>query len=272
VRHGGTKGAPVAALMHPALGWRSWKLEFGDILSQDGVIDGRGVVGLKYGTAMGEDGTLRGYAVRSFRLLGESGKAWFKEQKALKTPPAQSPIKAKPEEVVDLKWVSPFSTRTREYHFNWRGYNFVWKGTGKAQTKKLFRPMLRFNHLKLVVIIPSEEDKSTKELTLARYTSVMSSRKMGRLELDQEVINIFLTEYILDASEPSPEQKDPANEKSPQEENSETEAVRGQAMDKVHRRMEDIIVSTGMSMIIGEYQKRQVIIALILVAIEGAPG
>jgi hypothetical protein len=126
LRYGGNFKAPVAALLHVALGWRKWKLEFGDVLSQEGVIDGRGVVSLDYGTKSGEDGTLKGYRLRSFRF---PGKAWFKERKALGEQNTEthneSAIKAKPEEVVELRWASPL-LRPREYVFFWRGFKFIW--------------------------------------------------------------------------------------------------------------------------------------------------
>lgn len=259
--------------MHPAFGWRRWKLEFGNILSQDGVVDGRGVVSLKYGTTKGQEGTLKGYRVRSFRYPGESGKAWFREQKALGQQPPQNSMKAKPEEVVDLRWVSPFTFRVREYRFNWRGFNFIWKGTGKAQAKMIFRPILRFNHLKLIVIVPDEDEKKigTTEVTLARYTSVMGARKMGRLELDQAAIDAFLVEHMTDIDQADPYPQVHDNEKSSPADDS-AQSTSEQILSRVHQRMNDVIIATGMSMIIGEYQKRQVIISIILAAVDGVPN
>lgn len=260
--------------MQPTLGWRKWRLEFGNILSQDGVVDGRGVVSLKYGTTKGQEGTLKGYGVRSFRFPGESGKAWFREQKALgQKATSQKITKAKPEEVIDLRWVSPLTFRVREYRFNWRGFNFIWKGTGKAQTKMIFRPMLRFNHLKLVVLLPEEEEKKlrTTEVTLARYTSVMGARKMGRLELDQAAIDAFLVEHMADIDQADPYSQVHDDKKSPLADVSAQPASE-QILSRVHQRMIDVILATGMSMIIGEYQKRQVVISIILAAANGSPN
>jgi hypothetical protein len=50
LHRGGTKDTPVIALLHPSFFNHNWKLEFGDILAQPGVIDSQGVVSLKYGT------------------------------------------------------------------------------------------------------------------------------------------------------------------------------------------------------------------------------
>lgn len=79
------------------------KIEFGEELSKEGVVDGRGVVGLEYGTPKGQDGTLKSYGVRSFRYPGESGKTWFLQRKANGVQLIESPHKIKPEEVVELR-------------------------------------------------------------------------------------------------------------------------------------------------------------------------
>ncbi|KAK0112952.1 hypothetical protein ONS95_014668 [Cadophora gregata] len=182
LRHGGTKAAPTACLLHCSAFWRTWELEFGDILAQPGVVDGRGVVNIKYGTNKGLDGTFQGYEVRSKRYIGESGKAWHKEQALQEEKIVELGQKPKREEVVSLKWTAPFSFHTREYQFTWRGFDLVWKGTQTVRpSKMLFRPFLRYNNLKLVVAIPGQYGEEPEALILARYASVVSGRKSGRL-------------------------------------------------------------------------------------------
>ena len=182
LRHGGTKAAPTACLLHCSAFWRTWKLEFGDILAQPGVVDGRGAVSIKYGTTKGSDETFQGYEVRGKRYIGESGKAWHQLQATQNEKDVDLAEKPKPEEVVLLKWTAPLSSRTREYQFTWRGFDFVWKGSHTVQPcKKLYRPFLRYNNLKLVVYIPGYGGEEANELILARYMSVASGRKSGRL-------------------------------------------------------------------------------------------
>ncbi|KAF8848652.1 hypothetical protein BDZ45DRAFT_605584 [Acephala macrosclerotiorum] len=244
LRHGGTKRAPPACLMESSWFWRKWTMQFGDVLAQDGVIDGRGVVNIKYGTKKGEDGTLKGYAVRAKRYMGESGKQWFRTQKALQEHNTELVQKMKPNEAVQLAWASPFSTRTREYHFKWRDFKFKWKGTKSVRrSENFFQPFLRYNHLKLVVAVPSKVvGTHEEEVLLATYTSVPASRKAGRLELYQDAIDDFLSEHIHD-----------------------TFGLKADTFGA--KRLRDVLVASAMCMVISEYQKRQVIIQIILAAL-----
>jgi hypothetical protein len=278
LRCGGKKSSPTACIMHPLAFWRGWRLEFGDILSQEGVVDGRGVVSLKYGTQHGEDGTLKGYKVRKRRYRGESGKAWFhqqqQQQQNVKPETTTASQKVKPEEALLMQWSSPFSLHPREYHFMWRGFKFIWKGTTNVntRTRKILRPFLRFNHLKLVVIIPSKDDGEkqipAEEIPLARYVSVASNRKAGRLEVYTDAINSFLSRHIETTRTEEPQNAQDNlchNEKS-----TNIEALNVDSSVKVHQRMQDLIVSSGMCMVIGEYKKRQILLEIILLALTGA--
>ncbi|KUJ23607.1 uncharacterized protein LY89DRAFT_187736 [Mollisia scopiformis] len=259
LRHGGTKRAPPAGLMHQSLFWRKWTMQFGDVLAEDGVIDGRGVVNIKYGTKNGEHGTLKGHSVRGRRYMGESGKEWHAMQNTLPEDNMKHMSKLKPEEVVHLAWAAPLSTRTREYHFRWRDFAFKWKGTknvGRAQN--IFQPFMRYAHLKLVVVVPGRDvNVKEEELLLAQYTCVPASRKAGRLELYQDTIDSFLVEHIHDTFQ--------LRELTVNEKKSLAQVQHSDI--KSDQRLRDVLVASAMCMIISEYQKRQVIIQLILLAL-----
>jgi hypothetical protein len=264
LRHGGTKSAECACLMHPSFGWRSWKLEFGDVLLQDGVIDGRGVVNSTYGTRNGENGTLKGYGVRAFRFWGESGKVWHQEQrlarKGIRKARGKTTQQAKPEEVVMMSWKKPFSVHTREYHFSWRGFEFIWKGTRKTDPslKKVFRPFLRLCHLKCVVLVPQKAGQGEKEILLARFTSVISKRKVGRFEIHEDILDAFLEEGFLRRNA---------------EEMQDEGVVSGDwaRKEKLRQRLRDVVVGMGMCMVIEEWRKRQVVIGIIVAILDSIP-
>lgn len=277
LRHGGNKRAPVAALLHNSCGWRCWHIEFGECLKEEGVIDGRGVVNARFGTEKGRDGTLRGYEVRKRRWWGESGKEWFKEHKKLmessasveEKVEAEEMEKVKPEEVVKLRWVAPLS-RAREYQFDWRGFKFAWKGTGQVHSRmKIWRPFMMFHHLKLVVIVPGKamdggKQTESSELVLAMYTSAVSKRKAGRLEVFQEAIEAFLSNNVLPNSK-ALHITEHLTEKPPMDQHPNLAEV-----TKTQQRLDDVVMATALSMVIGEFEKRQTIISIILAAADGA--
>ncbi|PVH85004.1 hypothetical protein DL98DRAFT_568618 [Cadophora sp. DSE1049] len=246
-----------------------YTLRHGDILAQSGVVDGRGVVNIKYGTKKGLDGTFQGYEVRSKRYIGESGKAWHNLQAAQNEKVVELAEKPKPDEVVILKWTAPLSFHTREYQFTWRGFDFVWKGTQTVRPNKmLFRPFLHYNNLKLVVYIPGQRGEDPKELILARYTSVVSGRKSGRLEAYQHVIEYFLSqnESVLQQYEPAATD---VGHCAHEEEKPPVRNFVHEPSAKTSQRFSDIVMGTAMCMILGEFTKRQVLVSVIL-ALAGA--
>lgn len=273
LKRGGKKGE-VAGLVKPHFAWKSWDIQLGDILKQEGVVDGRGVVNWRHGTKNGEDGTLKGYTERKRRYWGESGKKWFKLQKEIGYTIPEAAEKARPDETVKLRWVNPI-TRAREYRYTWRGYEFVWKGTGQVASRKRFwRHFQRYQHLKLVVVLPRAVEDGAKlsegdEILLAMYTSAVSKRKAGRLEVFWDVVEEFLNDHIgelckpdTSASRPLPKPIDPdVREKSPQEQEPTLE-------EKTKERMRDIIMATALCMVIGEFGKRQALLSLFLLMIE----
>jgi len=110
------------------------------------------------------------------------------------------------------------------------------------------------------------------ELTLARFTSVMGYRKSGRLEVFQDTISTFLADHIPDADAEDLLQRVRGNEKQVERfESRGSESFPRKESSKLHQRIADVIVATAMSMVIGEYQKRQTIIAIIRLALDLAP-
>jgi hypothetical protein len=157
---------------------------------QDGVIDDRGMVNWRHATKKGEDGTLKGYKDKKRRWWLESGKAYFYDQPKRGHMFSEAAVKAKPEEVVNVKWTAPYFL-AREYEFTWRGSCFAWKGTAvidpSSKRFQWFRDVItRWNHLKLVARLPckgQDSQSAGREIVLASYTSSLSTRKSGRLEI-----------------------------------------------------------------------------------------
>ncbi|KAH7317609.1 hypothetical protein BKA65DRAFT_514821 [Rhexocercosporidium sp. MPI-PUGE-AT-0058] len=265
LRNGGHKRAPVTCLLHASWRWKGWRLEFGDVLNQEGVIDGRGVVNAKFGTKDGREGMLKGYVVRKKRHWGESGKAWWVAQKEAGFPDGADfeseeglEGKVKPEEIVTLRWKAPFSLRARNHGFEWRGFEFVWKGTRKVDVKKGARPFVFCNHLKLVVLVPEDmspisKDAGKREMCLGKYVCVMGKRKAGRLEVYQDVIDGFLAEHIL-----------PALEGGDKEISEEERELEGEEVAKTQKRIRDVIVGTSICMVMTERNKRRFLLEILL--------
>lgn len=261
LRRGGTKAAPTCCLLSCSAAWRTWKLEFGDVLAQPGVVDGRGVVNAAYGSKKGEEGTLMGYGVRKKRWWGESGKAWHVAQAAALSKSSDDAIageKIKPDEIVLLKWTAPLSLRAREYSFSWRGFSFVWKGTGRdvQLSKKFWGPFVRYNHLKLVVLMPGRGNEGGGEAVLARYTCVVGQRKAGRLEVCSAGVDVLLN--LLD---------DTKIEKAPLSTGMEDASIDDAA--NTAQCLVDVVMGTAMCMIIGEFAKRKVLLEVLLALAEG---
>jgi hypothetical protein len=263
--------------MHRRSLWQGWKLEFGDVLSQPGVIDGRGVVNVRYGTKNGkfegEEGFLTGFEVTKKRWWGESGKAYWEEQKAngFEDNAHAGELRVKPEEVINMKWISPFSPRTREHSFEWRGYKFLWKGTMQVeQVRKAAEWFVWCSHLKLVVQLPRKNSEEVapgirpppEELSLARYSCTMGNRKSGRLEVFQEAIDTFLEEHIL-ISQVSVEGEKTDDSAISIAISAEGSNVSVDSQAKTHQRLRDIVFSTALCMVINERDKRRFLLELL---------
>jgi hypothetical protein len=280
LRRGLTKDAPVVALVHNSFFWRRWRLGFGERLSEEGVVDPRGVIPQDH-----EDikSRTKGYRVRTWRLWGESGKAYHRSVNAdRKAGIQQPPVKPLDGPLIDeeliFKWHSPFGLRPRHYRFDYAGLVLYWKGTNTVKEHRTCGWLMRFHHFKLCVRVPISvsipptnsgggpikrtlslstfPSKAFREICLAKYTSSIFNKKAGVLQIYDDVLHRLITEGVIPLCEEQKKELD-------------TEGVVG-----VKRlRLYDIIVATAMCMIIGEQQKRQLIIALITLGGEGgSPG
>jgi hypothetical protein len=263
LRRGGYKNAPTICLINGSFLWRKWKLEFSDELAREGVVDGRGVMSMAYGTKKGKDGTIRGYSFRNRRWWYETGKEWHKEEKKRRrelrnTSPDKPSTPLRPEEVVQLRWTAPLSPKTRQYDFVWRGITFIWKGTATVMDTKLVGQILGYNHLKLVALVPitgNADTKKTFELCLSKYTCLMAHRKAGRLEVFNDVVERFLERYVLgECDAGSSNQSDGGTD----------------TFHKMRQRFNDVLVASATCMIIAEGQKRDVLKEIILLILEVA--
>ncbi|KAF1813927.1 hypothetical protein P152DRAFT_481109 [Eremomyces bilateralis CBS 781.70] len=290
LRRGSSKHASPVCLTRNSGFWRRWTLQFSSRLGDEGVLDPRGVVAREVdaGKAAGE-GRLKGYGVRRWRILGESGKEHYnkarqcrKEEKKSKSNKKQRSHNMAPkdsvseadqiiaDQVVHLDWTSPFSRDTRRYHFRYADIEFYWKGTGTVRETKQLGYLCKFNHLKLVARVPvssgrsDDEDKSDNEpgldmrdLILGKYTSSIACRKSGILELYDGAILKFLEEYV---------PKESLEDWKHLDTDDELEAIR-------QTRLYEVIVATAICMIVGEWQKRQAVKKVIAAIVgEGAGG
>ncbi|KAI9753364.1 MAG: hypothetical protein M4579_005189 [Chaenotheca gracillima] len=279
LRRGGHKAAPTICLFHPSFFWRHYDITFADELAREDVIDPRGVVREDFGARDGENHGIKGYKVRSWRLWGETGKQYHrdvnKERKDRETDKsvekaslqddeqdvspnsneARKPIAGpiEPNELLRLTWKSPFRS-PREYHFNFRGIDFYWKGTATVKDEKVAGIALAFCHLKLVALLPSKSsasdeksnlNKTLEEVCLAKYTSLVARRKSGRLEVYDGQLNKIVREHL------SPKTSTPAEGEDLRDEKAGIEA------EQTFQRFQDVVMTTAMCMIISEDHKRE---------------
>ena len=141
------------------------------------------------------------------------------------------------------------------------------EGTSKADKslKRVFRPFLRLCHLKLVVRVPGKEEQ-----VVARFTSCVSKRKVGRLEVFEDVIDSLLSEsLVLTYNRPEGvpcQDRDAGEEKEPR-----GDRVPSGEKEKEKLRLRDLVVATGICMVIGEWSKRQVVIGIIVNILNNIP-
>jgi hypothetical protein len=212
VLYAGTdKQAPPTVLIHGSTFWRKYKLQYGDSLAT-GVLDPRGVVAWKHngGTKkdlQADDKKLKGYRDRTWRLWGETGKAYVHSIKTNRKAGVEpdpgntvdSAVKrgsaTKADGVVYLAWEHPFSRNTRQYHFRFSDLDFYWKGTSRVKKPGFCGFFVRYNHLKLIVKTSASDYEtgaaSSREVCLGTYTCSVSKKKNGRLELFDSVILRF---------------------------------------------------------------------------------
>ncbi|KAF1977499.1 hypothetical protein BU23DRAFT_298123 [Bimuria novae-zelandiae CBS 107.79] len=160
--------------------------------------------------------------------------------------------------VAHLHWSYPFSRRTREYHFSYATLQFAWKGTrappptATSKRHSFCRHFVRFNHLKLIAVLPSAEGRSAEEVCLARYTSSLSSAKHGRLEVFDEEAGRLYEAHVWD---------------------ERGEWAEEERVEKVKRTtLYPLVVATAVCMVRSEKAKREVVGKWIKDAAEGAEG
>jgi hypothetical protein len=223
----------------------------------------------------GDDHKLEGYKVRTWRLWGETGKNFVHTVKAnreadegfdpdlLEEPGFKPERPATAEEVVYLRWMSPLSRHTRNYHFQYAGIDFYWKGTGSVKELRLCGFLLRFNHLKLVARLPAtkngeEMEREQEEVTLGTYTSSVAQMKNGTMEFADAAILRLLDEHAPSMLARSPLEKE------------ETEAARSLRLKR--STMYQVFVATAMCMIKAEKEKRRTLMDLVIGAAEQGGG
>lgn len=285
LRRGSKKQGEPICIINGSMFWRKWTIQFGanlrDIIDPRGVVKWEHRSHPMNSTAH-DDCALKGYKVRSWRLFGETGKEYHhqvnwrrkreREQAAKqcteekvnekgydaakqyppfdsnKPSPSISGATLQPavaEEAVRLIWISPLSTNTRRYHFEYAGITFFWEGTRDLPVQHVWsKRLMPFNHLKLVAKLPGQE---TGEVFLGLYVSSMASQKFGELSIFDSAISNVLEQ----SGNPSLEMPRyvPDHELQSHTEQDEIRTTR----------LYDLIMATAMCMIIGEAEKRLVI-------------
>lgn len=280
---GNSRYTEPAVLIHSRFMWRTYKLQIGPSLATPGLFDPRGVVCWRHNggdkqALKKDDRKLKGYKVRSWRLWGETGKEYLHDIKAkrkegkgpdpdiVEDELAANKTAIRAEEVVYLKWTSPFSRNTRRYHFKYANVDFYWKGTGTVKETRKCGFFCHFNHLKLVAQLPtSKEDTGPPpEVCLAKYTSSIAQSKFGTLEIFDGAVWCLAFEHIplLLAQGHVLDHEGTASENAV----AEVASIKQTSLYQV-------IVATAMCMLYSESQKREAIRKVIESAVtEGGGG
>jgi hypothetical protein len=272
-----------AVLIYQSCFWRSYRVQLGPALAQPGVLDPRGVIAWKHNggdkKALDFDARkLKGYKVRTWRLWGETGREYVHGVKKIRqVGKGQDPDvvsedfeSARADEVMYLRWISPFSRNTRKYHFHYQGVDFYWKGTGTVKESRTCGMFLRYNHLKLVarsLLSGNEKDNEQREICLGKFTSSVAKQKSGVLKLyDHGILR------LVDGHEPA------VLEESFVEECKESRPVVAEddSEAKISRlkksALYQVIMATAVCMIMGEKEKRHTLMDVILGLAEGGGG
>ncbi|KAH7396704.1 hypothetical protein DE146DRAFT_47084 [Phaeosphaeria sp. MPI-PUGE-AT-0046c] len=284
-------GTRPTVLIHQSCFWRKYKLQLGPFLAAPGVLDPRGVVSWRHNggdksVRKRDDHALQGYRVRTWRLWGETGKAYVKKVKTIRQTgdgvdpdvvvvKDTKPVRA--DEVVYLSWTSPFSKHTRRYHFRYRDVDFYWKGTGTVRESRACGWFLRFSHLKLVARVPcigSGDDEKKKEgggdewveVCVGKFTSSVAKEKSGTLELFDSALLRLVEDNM-------PSVLEQACAKDCEQ---GIEVLQLSNKDKMlglkRSTLYQVIVATATCMIASEKEKRHTIIDLIIAAAEQGGG
>ncbi|KAF7125517.1 hypothetical protein CNMCM5793_001756 [Aspergillus hiratsukae] len=254
LRRGSSKQGTPICLIHNSVFWKRWNLQFGEDMVT--AIDPRGAVSWNRRSNSDnriddvDDLALKGYKVRTWRLLGETGKQYHRdvnakrktESKAVghcddEVDPDVGHRPARADEAIALCWVAPLSTHTRCYHWTYAGVDLVWKGTRNLLAEaelKWSKRVMPWHHLKLTARVPPSSgdghtDKGQGEALLAQYCSSIAKEKYGVLVIYKEEVSRVFGGDDYDSS-----------------------------LIKAH----DFIMATAVCMIIGEKQKRDLVYAI----------
>jgi hypothetical protein len=185
------------------------------------------------------------------------------------------------DEVVHLKWSFP---QPRRFHFAYQGHDFYWKGTVAAKTHKFLGIWLALNHLKLVVAVPGSTAGTKTEICLARFTSVVSKRKYGRLIIFDTAMENFLAEHVFKQEVIVPLSSVRMGDSTPAPPSLSSTVVddtahiggvdvaRDAKVEKMRTRFRDLVMATAICMIIGEFQWRRVIQEILMAIAQDAGG
>ncbi|KAH0542308.1 hypothetical protein FGG08_003245 [Glutinoglossum americanum] len=131
--------------------------------------------------------------------------------------------------------------------------------------------VLAFNHLKLVVAVPDIDNTATKtEICLAKLASMAAKRKSGRLEVYDSVIEEPLSEHLLKAPSAAGESLPPPPAAVDKADNDGDSSTYDSGIEKKRARFGDVATATAICMVVGERQKRGILLEIVLLAIEGA--
>lgn len=258
LRRGSQKNGDPLCIINSSAFWREWSIQFVPNLSD--IMDPRGVVGWEYRTkpdnsTSNDERALKGHKVRSWRVWGETGKRYHRMVNARRKQLEEENFQpARADEVVKLKWSSPF-INPRRYHFRYAGITFFWEGTRDLhENEKWSRRLLPLHHLKLVAEIPGKQ-----RLFLAQFTSDFSSKKFGKLWVFDSAVSKLLE--TVDRFQGTDDSEFELGVKS-----------RTFFTDIRETRVYELIMATAMCMVVGEWQKRLTLWFILILIGESGRG
>jgi hypothetical protein len=139
--------------------------------------------------------------------------------------------------------------------------------------------------LKLVVAVPGSTAGTKTEICLARFTSVVSKRKYGRLIIFDTTMEKFLAEHVfkqevvvplssvrMGDSTPAPPSLSSTVVDDTAHIGGDDVVARDVEVEKMRTRFRDLVMATAICMIIGEFQMRRVIREILMAIAQDAGG
>jgi hypothetical protein len=259
LRRGSHRDGEPVCLIYSAPFWSHWNVQFQENLPD--ILDPRGMVPFENrsrldNTTKGDDCALTGYKVRTWRVWGESGKAYhdcvnarrkMKREEGFDEIPIHEPKFA--DEAKQLKWSFPF-LNPRRYEFQYADIHFSWEGTRDLPAEdKLAKLLLPLSHLKLVAQVPGG-----KSYIIGIFSSAINSDKYGRLWIFDNMISKVLEE----SGNSSFRDRDQIVEEG---------AATQSEPDIRTTRVYELVVAMSLCMIMGEWEKRMTVYLVILMLV-----